>query len=529
MTNRFLGTLPLLRLALRRDRLLLPLWVVVLGVLPSLTYGTYEQLYPTAAERAGLTATMGGTSTLVVMYGPAYDLTTAGGFTAWRMSGFLALFAALLAVFTVVRHSRAEEESGRAELLAAGVVGRYALPAAAVLTAVIAVAGVGIVQAVTLVAAGAPVAGSASVAAGTTAVALVFASAAAVTAQLASFGRSANAMASGVLALAYLLRAVGDAKDGLGWVSWVSPLSWATHLRAFADERWWPLLLAVGAAVGLLALATALLGRRDVGSGVLETRDGPARAPVGLSTSLGLAWRLQRGPLLLWAVGFAVFGAALGSLAGSISDVMGGKEDIEDIVRDMGGSSVITDAYAALTVTMFGLLASLYGVQAMLRARSEEEHGRAEWLIAAGATRSRWFASHLAQALGGTAVLVAVAGLCVGATARATAGISVAEVLLGAVLQLPAVWVMVGIACLLVGVLPRAAAAAWVAAGCAVGLWWFGALIGLDDAVLAVSPFDHVPQVPGGDVAAAPVAVLLAVALTLTAVGWAGARRRDVG
>jgi ABC-2 type transport system permease protein len=523
------GTRTLLRLALRRDRIVLPLWVVVLGILPSSTFGAYESLYPTAADRAGLTSSMGGTSTLVVMYGPAYDLTTAGGFTAWRMSGFVALFTALLASFTVVRHTRANEESGRAELLAAGVVGRYALPAAAMATATLASLGVGLVIAGTLIAAGAAPSGSLAMGAGCAAAGVVFAAVAVVAAQLASFGRTANAMAASVLALSYLLRAVGDSLPSLHWLSWLSPLSWATHLRAFSHERWWPLLLALAVTAALLLLSRSLLERRDVGTGLIAARSGPPRAPATLSTSLGLAWRLQRGTLALWAVGVAVFGAALGSLAGSIADVMGGKQDVEDMVRDMGGSSVITDAYAALTVTMFGLLAALFAVQTMLRARAEEEQGRAEALVASGATRLRWLGSHLTQSLAGSAALVLLAGLAVGATASMTADLSLMRVVEGAAVQLPAVWVFAGLACLLVGLAPRATVVTWAAAGVCVGLWFFGSLLGISDAVLDVSPFRHVPQVPGGTVHAAPLVVLGAIAVALTLAGLMGIRRRDLG
>lgn len=524
----FVGTGTLLRLALRRDRLRLPLWVAVLGVLPASTFSTYEQLYPTSADRAGLTSTMGGTSTLVVMYGPAYDLTTAGGFTAWRMSGFLALFTALLAAFTVVRHSRAEEESGRAELLWSGVVGRYALPSAALLTAIAASIGVGLVEGVLLVSAGASATGSLTMGAGTAAAGTVFAAVAAVTSQLASFGRTANALASSVVAVAYLVRAVGDSNASLAWLTWMSPLSWATRLRAFAGERWWPLLLSALATAAQVVVAGVLLHRRDVGWGVIAPRDGAARAPATLSSSLGLTWRLQRTALLLWVAGVAVFGAALGSLTGSIADVMGDNADVTDIVRDMGGSSVITDAYAALTVAMFGLIAALYAVQAMLRARAEEEEGRAEAVLATGATRARWLGSHVLQALGGSAVLMVVAGLGVSATAAATSDVSPVEVLVGAVIQLPAVWVLAGVACLLVGLAPRASVVAWVAAGVAIGLWFFGALLGLGDAVLDVSPFRYVPQVPGSDLTIGPLLVLTVLALALVVTGVVGFRRRDL-
>ena len=45
---------------------------------------------------------------------------------------YTALVLAIFAILTVVRHTRAEEDSQRAEMLASGVVGRYAMLAAAI-------------------------------------------------------------------------------------------------------------------------------------------------------------------------------------------------------------------------------------------------------------------------------------------------------------------------------------------------------------------------------------------------------------
>jgi len=144
-------------------------------------------------------------------------------------------------------------------------------------------------------------------------------------------------------------------------------------------------------------------------------------------------------------------------------------------------------------------------------------------------TRLRWLGRHLAQSIVGSAVLVVLAGLAIGTTASITADLSLSRVLLGAVVQMPAVWVLAGLACLLVGLLPRATVAAWVAAGACLGLWFFGSLLGLSDAVLRLSPFEHVPQVPGGTVTAAPLVTLSVLGLLLTVAGLVGIRRRDIG
>ncbi|MER6876384.1 hypothetical protein ABT279_40170 [Amycolatopsis sp. NPDC000673] len=56
MTGTLNGTGPLIRLALRRDRIILPIWIVLLSLIPVATISSYDQFYPTAASRAGLVA-----------------------------------------------------------------------------------------------------------------------------------------------------------------------------------------------------------------------------------------------------------------------------------------------------------------------------------------------------------------------------------------------------------------------------------------------------------------------------------------
>ncbi|MET0420049.1 MAG: hypothetical protein ABW022_28895 [Actinoplanes sp.] len=127
----FTGTRHLVRLILRRDRVVLPIWILLLAVLPSSYASAYAELYPTAAERAGYLAGTASNPSIVALLGPVYGDST-GALTVQR-AGLLALIAALVSVLMVVRHTRTEEEAGRRELLGATVLGRYAGLTAALL------------------------------------------------------------------------------------------------------------------------------------------------------------------------------------------------------------------------------------------------------------------------------------------------------------------------------------------------------------------------------------------------------------
>ena len=99
----------------------------------------------------------------------------------------------------------------------------------------------------------------------------------------------------------------------------------------------------------------------------------------------------------------------------------------------------------------------------------------------------------------------------------------------GALVQLPAVWVLAGLALALFGLLPRLAAGAWAALAVCLLLGQFGRLLQLDQWVLDLSPFTHLPRTLGTAVDAAPLLWLTAVAAGLVALGLVGLRRRDVG
>ncbi|GAA5129039.1 ABC transporter permease [Haloechinothrix salitolerans] len=526
------GTGQLTRLALRRDRFLLPAWLLVLSVLPAGVANAYEQLYPTAAMREPLAATVGANPALAVLLGPAFDLSTPGGFTAWRLLGFHAVIAGLMVIFTVTRHTRAEEETARHELLASGVIGRYAPLTAAVLVATGASALAGLLATTLLLATGLAAAGALAYGAALTGSGLVFTGVAAIAAQLVAFARTSNGIATSVLGASFLLRGLGDASDEASWLSWLSPIGWAQRLRPFADERWWVLALSVVASLVTLAVGYLLLGRRDAGAGFLPERLGRAHATPSLRGPFALAWRLHRGSLIGWSIGVAISGAAFGAIALGIGDLIGDNPTMREMFVRMGGSAMVIDAFLAQIAEMFGMIGAFYGVQAALRARGEEVVTRVEPLLATAVTRLRFMTSHLVFALVGAAIVLAAAGLGAGIAHGLRAGdvAGNASAMIGATLvHFPAIWLVVGVAAVLYGFTPRWTSSAWAVAAVVVVLALFGPVLNLAPLLIDVSPFSHVPRLPAVDVEVAPLAWLTVLAAALLAAGLAAFRRRDIG
>src|SRR5262249_59115279 len=100
-----------------------------------------------------------------------------------------------------------------------------------------------------------------------------------------------------------------------GALSWPPPMGGSQQLRPYGPLRWWVLVIPVLFTIAVTAVAYVLAGRRDLGTGLLPVRPGPPVAGASLDGPLGLAWRLQRGTLLAWAAGPAVYGPVIGALA----------------------------------------------------------------------------------------------------------------------------------------------------------------------------------------------------------------------
>jgi ABC-2 type transport system permease protein len=361
---------------------------------------------------------------------------------------------------------------------------------------------------------------------------LVFTAVAAVAAQLAEYSRNANGIGTAVIGIAFLLRGVGDSTAGARWLSWLSPIGWVQQARPFTGDRWWVLVLPFATAIVAGVVGYALLPRRDVGVGILPPRPGPAEAAPSLRSPFALAWRLHRGPLLGWTVGMVVCGAVFGSIASGIGGLVGQTPQVREMFERLGGTHGLTNAFLAAMAGFFAMIATLYGIQATLRMRSEETAARLEPLLATRVGRLRWAGGHLVFAFLGTAALLLIGGVFMGlANGLRTGDVSgsIGDMLAGMLVQLPAAWVVIALAVTLFGVAPKFSTAAWAIGGLALLISFFGPIVNVPQLVLDISPFQHPPKLPGQPFAATPLLWLSLVSAAALAAGLLSWRRRDVG
>ncbi|MGW4501419.1 ABC transporter permease [Micromonospora sp. NPDC004336] len=536
----FTGTGRLARLVLRRDRVRLAVWVLGTPLLGYALAGSVKEFYPDPEARVGYATTSASSLVARAFNGPVAGADL-GAVVVAETYVTLALLAALLSTFAVVRHTRQNEETGRAELLGASAVGRYALLTAALLVVVAANVLAAALLAVAVAGAGLPLAGSVAAAAAIGGVGVAFTGVAAVTAQLSVTSRGANALAAAAVGIAFLLRAAGDVlgeqtaggtRVDSAWPSWLSPLGWGNQVRAFAGERWWTLALPVALLVVGVALAYTLAERRDIGAGLVAPRRGPATAAPRLLSPAGLAWRLQRGTLLGWAIGVAVLGFSMGIAGDEFNAMIEENPAAAEAISAMGGGARLIDAYLAAMLGLFALTIGAYVVQALLRTRGDETDGVLEAVLATAVSRTRWLTTQVVAATLGALALVLLGGLTTGLGYGLVAGDPLgraAELGGAALVRLPALLVVAGVVTALFGLLPRwSVVLSWTALLGFLLLGQLGAVLDLPQAALNLSPYTHVPSAPAVDPAALPLVVLTAIAAALLAAGLTGFRRRDV-
>lgn len=525
----FAGLGELLRLIVRLDRVRLALWFVgIVGTIVASTQSVVG-LYDTEADLASYGDLVRDNSALIVQAGPGYglDAPTLGAVLMNELAIWAIIAVGLMSLFLVVRHTRTEEETERAELLRSGPVGRHTLLAASVAYLAFANLLVAVGAAASLAAFGLPIVGSLAFGSTLFCSGIVVGAAGLVTAQIATGARAALGLGGIVIALSFVLRAVGDVGDGR--LSWLSSIGWAQAIRAFADERWWVLALQLAVAAALILLAVALQARRDFGAGMLPQRLGRPAAARSLDSPLALAARLQRGAVIGWSIGLGLVGFFYGIIADQAESIIEDNPDMEDFFAQIGGAS-ITDAFLSTSILVLAVIASGFTISSVLRLQREETATHADTVLATPTSRLSWARSHLVAAFGGTIVVLSAIGAGIGvgfASMTGDAG-QILRLWGAALAMVPALAVIAALTMALYGSLPKLAIGAWGILAFVFVVAMLGQPLDLPQWAMNISPLEHAPALPAESFDVVPIVALLAIAAALTAIGLASLNRRDI-
>lgn len=519
-TTTLAGTGLLLRHQLRRDRILAPAWIAVLVLLCVASAAATPSLYAGAAEQVRAAQAIDRSPAIVALYGPILDVRSVGELAMTKMTVTYAVLVAVFLVIVVRRHTRLEEESGRAELVGGTAIGRHAPLAAVALEGAGLALALGTLAAIGNAASGLEPAGSAAFGAMWAGTGLVAIGIALVANQMSASARTCAAIAAAMIGTAYLTRAVGD--TSWHWLSWLSPFGWNTQFRAWSGTRWWVLGLDLALGAALVALAIALRSRRDLSSGLIAARPGPAHGSPRLSDALALALKVHGTSLFVWTIAMAVWGTIFGLVAPGIGDLLGSSV-AHDIIEKLGGELI------GAVLKFVALIVSCFAIQVVSHTAGDEASGRAEAVLATATSRTRWIAATLAVALLGSAWLMIVSGAGLWVGYLAADGHDPLGVLTASLAWIPAVWTVAALATSIFALRTRLTPLAWALPLAFLALDLVVELMDLPGWVAGLSPLEHVPLLPAEAFRWPPELGLIAVAAVLA--GFAGwrFRTRDVG
>ncbi|GAA1423837.1 hypothetical protein [Agrococcus citreus] len=540
------GTGILLAAALRRDRLTVVLWVLGVAGLWAAVVGGVGAAFDEAGRR-GLVALLSAQPGLLLLRG-APSGTSLGAVMFVSTYAFLAVMVAFMMTFFAVRHSRGDEDAGRAELVRGTAVGRWA-PLVAILVAgaiellVVCAATFG-----ASVALGLPVLGSLLLAAALAGVGVTAMLVGLLAGQVLPTSRAANGAASLIVGAWFFVRGIGDAlgepsadltRVESAWPSWASPIGWGALAHPFADEPWapdgTPLLLFVAAAAALALVVVALESRRELGRSLLPERAGRGAGsamlgwhPVG--APLGLTGRLLRGATIGWVVVGVVMGVLAGRMAPIIAGALDDNPTLRALVAQLGeeGGGDSEGTFITAIAGILGVIASAAAMQAVLRLRHEEQaHG--ELVLATPVRRSGWLGSH--ALLGVLAALATLAAFTVvtGASLAADGDDRWGQLVAIAVTHLPLIAIYLAVGAALVAFLPSTVA--WLGWVLLIGLMLVGQFAPLlGDAwgwIENLSPFHWIANPLAAEPDWTGSWWLLGIAAALLAASAVRFRRRD--
>ncbi|MFW0785410.1 ABC transporter permease [Gordonia sp. CPCC 206044] len=529
-TDQFAQTWRLVGLMARRERIIGLVTLVLFIAINAATAAQIAASYSTPAQRQLLLNGPGSNAAFRFLLGPLQNLESTAALTVWRAGLFMVAALGVCAVLMVVRHTRAEEELGRYELVRSCATGPLASLAAAAIVASGFCVVVALGMSLMLFPLGGTASGVFSVFAQYATTGLAAVGAALVTAQVAKTSHIANLTASAVVLIGYLLRGVADSIDGWSWLRWVSPMGWAEAIDPFGADNLWPAVASLAVFACGAVTAGVVVMHRDLGAGLIEPRPGPSSS-ARLGSVGAVAWRTTRSLLASWVVGIGVYALIVGFMQPSVNELAEGNEQVTKVLQQSGLGGDLSLLFVITMVAFLAVAASAWPVNLAERLRTEEAGGRTETLLGTPLSRSRFYLVHVVLAWLGVALamMVAATALTVGdGIAGGGWSESARHSFAAAGAQIPAALVVGSIGLALYGVRPALAHVGWLIVIAALLLGPLAGMFGLPQWVHDLSPFTHSPQVPVASMQWTPIVVMVAVAAVFVGIGWAAFRRRDI-
>jgi len=527
----FKGTGRLVLLLLRQHRLKILLWLAgIIGISLAVALA-YPEIYPTQEDVMGFAATMDNPA-MSALLGANYALEdyNIGAVFASEMLLFTAIAVAIMNILITRATTREDEEAGRVEIVQSLPVGKLSYLTASLSLMFLVNLALVLILGTSLATLGTDIftwesSFLYSVILGATG--LFFAGITAISAQLSSTTYGTNMFALALLLLAYLIRVIGDVQNET--ISHFSPLGWATRTEVFVNDDWLPIFVLGGSALVLILIAFYLHAKRDMFAGLLPNRSGKKQASSFLKTAPGFVWHLEKGKIIGWFLLLFLLSAAFGAILGELETYFADMDIIQVFLEESAGDNM-TEQFITLLVAIMSIFSIIPGVSILHSLKGEEMTGRAEHFYTRSVSRNKILGSYFGWAmLAVTLMQIAIAiGLYATSNQVLDQSIDMMTFIEMALVYLPAMFLVLGLATLLLGSLPKFTLTTWLYIAFLFIVLYLGDLLELPAWLNNLSAFHHIPQHPHEAIDWNVMGILTGLGLFLTIGGFLAYNKRDI-
>jgi len=526
----FKNSLPLTKFDIKRTWFSSLMWITILLTLTIFVAAIFTNLYGDIESRIGMAETMQNPA-MVAMVGPIFDADnyTNGAMYVQMMLVFVIITVAIMNIFLIVRLTRKDEESSRLELVRSLPVGRHSKLCSAIIVCII----VNIILAI-LTAFGLSILniesmnieGSILYATTVCVSGIFWGSIAALFSQLASTSRGAIAYSCIFLGISYFLRGVGDVSYEL--LSLISPLGLPLRTQIYVNNYWWPVTIIIALTIIVTIVSFYLNSTRDLGAGLIAAKPGKTNASKFLKTPLGLSVKLIKPILIGWGITILLIGIAYGSIFGDIEKFLDGSDMMKQLFLN-NNKYTIAEQFMTTLMAISSVIVTIATLLIAVKIRSEEKKGRLEQIYSKKISRKKILFNYIILSLISSILFQTLYAIGLWGTAYTVMEepLLFTTVLKAALYYLPAIWVMISIAILLIAYLPKYTNFIWGFLGFSFFTVYMGKLVNIPNWILKLVPYNNIPQIPVEDSNIIPLIIMTFIAFTTMIIGINAYNKRD--
>lgn len=349
-----------------------------------------------------------------------------------------------------------------------------------------------------------------------------------VMAQIMPTSAGATGSSIGIIGILYIFRAGTDISNAK--FSMINPMGWTYLTFPFTKNNWIPLIIAVIFCLIILIVAFSLEGARDMGSSYIPEREGRATAKHSLLSVPGLFIKLNKSVIVGWLVGFAIIGAAYGSIYGDMHTFLSTNEMMKQMFTQSGFT--IEESFTAFIMIVLIGLVTILPIVIVNKLFSEEQKMNLSQILATKVTRAQFYWVNIVLAIITGIIGIFLASGALGATAIAVmennSKMKIGDFLAAGFNLWPSVMFFIGLATLALGWKPKVGKIVYAYLGYSFALNYFEKILDFPKWFSKTAIQSWISQMPIDRFNVITFIIISVISVILIVLGYFGYNKRDM-